>query len=183
MYNQMNMFGGYNSMPTATQPYGVPMSPYISNPQTQPMPQMAQMQQVQQQQQPQVVNTNTNKIYVNGLEDARNRTLPFNSDFIFLDNDKAILYQKVVDSKGQFEVKTFDIVPHKEREIKNTNQINMEDYVLRKDFNEIQNEIDTIKSGLEKLNKTISDKQIKELEDNGNGTNRTIENSGTTRTI
>ena len=44
-----------------------------------------------QQQPPQM---NTNKIYVTGIEDARARQLPPNSDFIFLDNDKPLLYRK-----------------------------------------------------------------------------------------
>ena len=56
----------------------------------------------------------TNKIYVSGVEDVKSKMIPAGSDFIFLDNDKPILYQKVVDSSGHFEIKTFDIVPHKE---------------------------------------------------------------------
>ena len=157
------MFGNsfnYNSMPTSTQPYGYPMNPYLNNinaPMQNQMPQTSPNQ---------AVSTNTNKIYVNGIEDVRNTRLMPNSDYIFLDNDKAIIYQKVVDGKGQFEVKVFDIIPHQEQETqKDTSSINLSDYVLRKDFDNLQEEIKTLRSNLEKFTK-----EIKKSEES-NGTN------------
>ena len=89
----------FNSMPTATQPYGY-TSPYMN----QPNSQMASP------------NTYTNKVYVSNADAVRNKELPANSDYIFLDNDKPILYQKIVDGKGQFEVKMFKITPYEEPE-------------------------------------------------------------------
>lgn len=165
------MFGNsfnYNSMPTATQPYGYPMNPYLNNV---TMPQQNQMAQSPQNQ---AVNTNTNKIYVNGVDDVRNMRLLPNSDYIFLDNDKALIYQKVVDGKGQFEVKVFDIVPHIEQENEKTNaQINPSDYVLRKDFETLQEEIKSLRTNLEKLNTAETKKA-----EGTNGTTRTNGNDG-----
>lgn len=92
--------------------------------------------------------TNTNKIYVNGIEDAKNRPLPQNSDYIFLDNDKAIIYQKIVDANGKFEMKVFDIVPHKDEVAKPT------EYVTRADFNALQCEFCELKNKLSSLTQT-----------------------------
>lgn len=91
--------------------------------------------------------TNTNKIFVNGLEDARNRSLPPNSDYLFLDNDKNILYQKIVDGKGQFEVKTFNIVPAENKEEKNK----LDDYVKKEELNGIKQKIQEIQENLKKI--------------------------------
>lgn len=93
----------------------------------------------------QVTNTNTNKIFVNGIDDVRSRQLTPNSDFMFLDNDKPILYQKIVDNKGQFEVKAFDIFPHKE-EITVSSE-----YVLKTDFDNLYNEFNKLKEYISKL--------------------------------
>ena len=169
-----NNFGFNNSMPTSTQPYGYPMNPYMNN---------SMVNAPQQNQQNQFTNTNTNKIYVNGLDDVRNRPLTPNSDFIFLDNDKPIIYQKIVDGKGQFEVKAFDIVPHTEPELtKKDNSINLEDYVLRKDFEKLQEDIKELKLKLDKFNQRSSNDNSKKTEVNSNGTTGDTGSNGTTNT-
>lgn len=128
MYNNYNFGNGYgNSYPTGTQPYGYPMM----------QPQQAQVPQAQ---------TNTNKIYVSGIEDVRQRNLPFNSDVIFLDNDKPILYQKIVDSKGQFEVKAFTIVPYSTQESEKASQsMDLSMYAKTTDLEQIRAELKAIK--------------------------------------
>lgn len=91
--------------------------------------------------------TNTNKIYVNGLEDVRNRPLQANSDFIFLDNDKPLIYQKIVDSKGQFEVKTFqiqEILPQASTKQEALN--NLPTYVEKKEFDKLLSEFESFRS-------------------------------------
>lgn len=60
--------------------------------------------------------TTTNKIYVSGLDEVKTRLLPPNSDVIFYDNERDILYEKVVDSTGKFQLKTYDIIEHKDPE-------------------------------------------------------------------
>lgn len=139
MYNQpFNNFN--NTTPTSTQPYGYPLSgsmPFYNN-------------QPQQFQSPQ---TYTNKVFVSGIDDVRNRMLPPNSDYIYLDNDKAILYQKIVDSKGQFQVKEFTISP-KEPDMasKKEDSISLSDYVKRDEFDKISSELKALKEEISKLN-------------------------------
>lgn len=109
----------------------------------------------QQQTQPQqTMNnaTNTNKIFVAGIDDVKSRNIPFNSDFIFLDNDKPILYQKTVDGKGQFEVKAFEIreIQPQERQ-KEDNSINLSNYVTLTEFEALKGQIDELKNKITKM--------------------------------
>ena len=90
-YNAPNQaYNGFSAVPNGfnAQPNFAPQYPQNAPQQNaQPAPQM-----------------NTNKIYVTGIEDARNRTLAPNSDYIFLDNDKPLLYRKTVDATGKMEI-------------------------------------------------------------------------------
>lgn len=123
MVNYPNYFAG-NTMPTATQPYGYPFN-------------IAQQPSVQP---PQAVNTN--KTYVSGIEDVRLRPLPPNSEFIFLDNEKSILYQKKVDSNGQFEVKAYEITEYNADTTPIAQpQVDLSGYVPRTEFEALQREI------------------------------------------
>lgn len=92
--------------------------------------------QPRQTQQFQMPMQNTNKIFVSGIDEVKMRMLSPNSDFIFLDNEKSILYQKTVDSSGHFEVKAFDIVEHKE----STGHMESLEYVSKKDFEDLKSE-------------------------------------------
>lgn len=112
MFNNYG-YPNFNSMPSATQPYGYPM------PQT--APQNPPLQ--------------TNIIYVNGIDDARNRPLPPNSNYAFMDNDKAIMYRKTVDGQGKMTVEAFDIVPHTEAPVEQP------DYALKSDILMLQKEL------------------------------------------
>ena len=124
-----------------------PMYPY-----TAPVQYPMQMQQMPAQNIPNPLPmTNTNKIFVNGVEDVRSRSLPQNSDYVFLDNDKPLLYQKVVDAKGQFEVKVFDITPHQDTPVETP------EYVLRADFDNVLVELTAIKDKLAKLGGTTNE--------------------------
>lgn len=109
----------------------------------------------QQQTQPQqTMNnaTNTNKIFVAGIDDVKSRNIPFNSDFIFLDNDKPYLYQKTVDGKGQFEVKAFEIHEIKPQEkAKEDNSINLSNYVTLTEFEALKGQIDELKNKITKM--------------------------------
>lgn len=125
MFNNFTSPYGYNSMPTATQPYGYPMNPYTPGatmPQPTPQP-----------------NNTTNMIFVNGVEDVRQRPQANNSVVLYADNDKAMVYKKTVDGKGQFNVEVFDIVPHIEKapEAK-------PEYATKSEFEAIQKKIATL---------------------------------------
>jgi hypothetical protein len=152
MVNYPNYFAG-NTMPTATQPYGYPFN-------------IAQQPSVQP---PQAVNTN--KTYVSGIEDVRLRPLPPNSEFIFLDNEKSILYQKKVDSNGQFEVKAYEITEYNADTAPIAQpQVDLSGYVPRAEFETLQREI-----------KALSDKisNIRSVAQNGPTT--TAATTGTTQ--
>ena len=162
MYNQYGNGNMYQTPYNA--PYGgfmpsqgnytgqVPYAPQNGNfaPQTQP-----------QQQQPAQVNTN--KIYVTGIDDARARQLPPNSDFIFLDNDKPLLYRKTVDATGKMEIKAFKISEYTETESAPATQaLDMSQFVSVDEFKGMQNEMKRIKKTIDGLLK----RDTKEGEEN-----------------
>lgn len=121
MFNNPYTPYNYNPMPTAMNPYGYPA------PQSAP-----------QQTAPAV--TATNKIYVNGIEDVKNRQLPNNSDYIFLDNDKPLVYRKILDATGKMDVQVFKIEP-----IPASESADMTQYVLKSDFEELKKEIEKLR--------------------------------------
>lgn len=123
----------------------------FQNPYQQFNPSLTQ-QQMQPQNQQASSATNTNKIFVSSIEDVKSKPLSANSDFIFLDNDKPILYQKTVDSKGQFEVKVFEIreIKPQERQ-KEDNSINLSNYVTLPEFEALKGQIDDLKNKITKI--------------------------------
>lgn len=93
---------------------------------------------------------NTNKIYVSSVEEVKAKSLPAGSDYIFLDNDKPILYQKIVSPNGQFEVKAFTISPYEPQEKpKAESSVDLSGYVKTADFDALKAEIATLKNKLE----------------------------------
>lgn len=134
-------YGGFSPMPNTypTQPQFTSQTPNYA-PQTQSAQQM-----------------NTNKIYVTGIEDAKTRQLPANSDYIFLDNDKPLLYRKTVDATGKMEIKTFKISEYTETEAEAAPAVDMSQYVSVKDFN----------SEINRIKKTIDGLLKREVKDNG----------------
>lgn len=134
-------YGGFSPMPNTypTQPQFTPQTPNYA-PQTQSAQQM-----------------NTNKIYVTGIEDAKTRQLPANSDYIFLDNDKPLLYRKTVDATGKMEIKAFKISEYTETEAEAAPAVDMSQYVSVKDFN----------SEINRIKKTIDGLLKREVKDNG----------------
>lgn len=122
----------------------------FQNPYQQFNPNLTQQQTQQQNQQSSA--TNTNKIFVSSLDDVKSKSLPANSDFIFLDNDKPILYQKTVDSKGQFEVKAFEIHEIKAQDNqKQPDTINLSNYVTLTEFETLKGQIDELKNKITKM--------------------------------
>lgn len=108
---------------------------------------------------------NTNKIYVTGIDDARARQLPPNSDFIFLDNDKPLLYRKAVDATGKMEIKAFKISEYTETEAAPAPApaVDMSQFVSVEEFKSIQAEMGRIKRTIDGLLK----KEKKGGEENG----------------
>lgn len=92
---------------------------------------------------------NTNKIFVNGIEDVKNRVLPNNSDFIFLDNDKDIMYRKVTDSTGKTTVHTYEIKKVDNEMQKKHEEVDMSKYALREDLDKFKREFESYKEKAE----------------------------------
>ena len=94
-------------------------------------------------------NQNTNKIYVSSVDDVKRMNLSAGSDYIFLDNDKPFLYQKIVSPNGQFEVKTFTITPYEQKETTNEqNPIDLSGYVKTSELEQIRAELNELKNKL-----------------------------------
>lgn len=93
---------------------------------------------------------NTNKIFVNGIEDVKTRYLPANSEYYFLDNDKPLLYEKKVDATGKMELHMYDITPHTPEADKPETKVDMSLYVLKADFETLQKELAELKHILNK---------------------------------
>ena len=108
---------------------------------------------------------NTNKIYVTGIDDARARQLPPNSDFIFLDNDKPLLYRKTVDATGKMEIKAFKISEYTETEAAPAAApaVDLSQFVSVDEFKTVQTEMGRIKRTIDGLLK----KEKKGGEENG----------------
>ena len=117
--------------------------------------------QMQSQQQP--AQMNTNKIYVTGIDDAKARQLPPNSDFIFLDNDKPLLYRKTVDATGKMEIKAFKISEYTETEAAPAPTVDMTQFVSVEQFKDVQTEMNRIKKTID----TLLKRDKKEAIDNG----------------
>lgn len=142
--NYYNAFGnyGYNTIPNSAQPFGYPYNSYVNYGQSQSNSQHQQAQPI----------TNTNKIFVSGLDEVKGKNLYPNSDMMFLDNDKPILYQKVVDGKGQATYKMFDITPHDDtQDAKNENSINLSNYVTLTEFEALKGQINELKNKITKM--------------------------------
>lgn len=135
MYNQYGM----NSIPSATQPYGYPMNNvpnYIQQPQV--MPQQNQ--------------SNSNMVFVSGLEDVKKRFQSPNSEMYYADNDKPLIYKKVVYPNGQFDIKAFTITEYKGTEEQNSNNsIDLSGYVKTTDLQAIQGKLNSLEEQINKL--------------------------------
>lgn len=107
----------------------------------------------QQQYQP----TNTNKMFVGGITEIKAKILPPNSEWIFLDRDKSIIYDTRVDANGQFDVKAYDVTKHEEQEqTARQSTIDLSNYVPRNEFTALQGEIQALKDSFIKLSKGVN---------------------------
>ena len=128
MWNGTNNFGGYGYQP----------SQYGYGNYTAPSYQQHNTQQNA---------VNTNKLYANGIEDVRFRQLPANSDYIFLDNDKPLVYRKTTDGTGKTDIQVFKIVPYVEEE-KPTPEIDMSKFVPIDRFEALEKQFKELKDSL-----------------------------------
>lgn len=114
----------------------------------------------QSQQQPKI---NTNKIFVSGIEDVKMRMLEPNSDFIFFDNEKSMIYRKVVDGTGHFDVKAYDVTEHKEvaKQPETAQTLNPQEFVRREDFEALQAKFDALSAKLNERSEPLNEPTAK----------------------
>ena len=133
-------------------------------PYTYATPYVPQYIQAQQPQNTMVSNfgNNTNIIYVNGIDDAKNRQQPTNSVYMYRDNEKQMIYEKTVDSKGQFEVKTYAITAtNAPQSPKPSEAVDLSIYAKKSDIDAIKGELSNVK---ENLKKVIIDREIAKID-------------------
>ena len=133
MWNNGNNYGGYPSYQGGGYYPG-----YTSPAYQQPAPQTVQQTMV-----------NTNKIYATSIEDVRSRQLPANSDFIFLDNDKPIIYRKTTDATGKMDIQVFKITPYQEEE-RAQPVIDTSNFVSIDAFRKLEEQFEELKQSLNK---------------------------------
>ena len=139
MYNNQNFNPFGTTMPTATQPYGYSMNN---------MPNYMQAQMPQQQQN----QSNSNMVFVSGLEDVKKRFQAPNSEMYYADNDKPLLYKKIVYPNGQFDVKMFTISEYKVVEEQKENiPIDLSHYAKTTDLEAIQGKLNSLEEQIKKL--------------------------------
>ena len=129
MWNNGNSYGGYPSYQGGSYYNGYTSPMYQQN---NPQPQQT---------------VNTNKIYVNGIEDARCRQIPAGSDYIFLDNDKPLIYRKTADATGKMDIQVFKIIPYQEEEKQQSN-IDESNFVSVEDFRRLEQQFNDFRESL-----------------------------------
>lgn len=120
------------------------MPPYYN------IPQQNYFQQQPSQQSPQGI-INTNKLFANGIEDVKSRMLPTNSDYIFLDNDKDLLYRKVTDGTGKQSIQTYKLVEYSEEEKPQQQTIDTSVFATKEDLGALKQDIESLKKAASAL--------------------------------
>ena len=113
-------------------------NPYLSNPYQNPVYfQQPVQQNVQQVQQPQ-----SNVIWVNSETEARNYPVAPGNTVMLMDNDNPVAYKKSADMSGRaLPLEIYDLVKRGVPEEEN-HQINMEEYLTRKEFDSFASSVD-----------------------------------------
>lgn len=81
-----------------------------------------------------------NKIYVSGIEGARSYPIGAGSEALFLDNEKSVIYDVLVDNSGKRTVSAYDIVPHQE-----VPPVDPSVYATREELLKLREEIERLK--------------------------------------
>ena len=101
-----------------------------------------------------ITNYLTNKIIVNNIEEVKQYPAPFGGDYIFLHSTEPILFRKVVDNYGQYQVTEFNINQREPVENIVNNQ-----YVSASDFNALKSDFEALKNKMEVANESIKQQQ------------------------
>lgn len=84
----------------------------------------------------------TNKIFVINLQDALSRQTEPNSEYVFFDQEKDILYNIHTDSTGKKSWKVIDLFLHKDEEVKQSDE----------KYDKLLERVDSLEKRLEAMN-------------------------------
>lgn len=109
--------------------------PYYQNPYYQPYtPQYHPPMQTQQ---------STNVIWVNNETEAKNYPVAPGNTVILMDNDNPVAYKKTTDFSGRsLPLEVYDLVPRNAPKEETHHQINLEEYLQRKEFDAFLDKLD-----------------------------------------
>ena len=128
-------------------------NPYLQNPYSQPF--------YQQPVQPTL--PSSNMIWVSGEQQARDYPVAAGNTVIMMDNDNPVAYKKSTDISGKvMPLEIYDLVrrnaPKEEH-----HQINLDEYLMRKEFDDFKVKIDDFKNEIDKKINELSEETNQEM--------------------
>lgn len=131
----------------------------------QPQPQMFMQNFAQPQQQPtQPPRPKTNKIFVTSLDDAMSRIADYDSQMIYLDQDKPLLYEIYTDGQGRKTPTIIQLSPSDGTGSPKTAKNDKVEYVTRQEFDDIQAQMAAFNDRLESMTKKGAKKNEQPIE-------------------
>ena len=85
--------------------------------------------------------SNSNKIFVTSIEDALSRYAEPNSEMIYLNQDKPLLYEIKTDSQGRKMVNAYNITPSVEKSGAGAENADMSNYVTKTELEALRGQI------------------------------------------
>ena len=137
--------------------------PYGNNPYSYPYynPYQYQQQNQQNQQQPQMAQM----AFVNGIEGAKAYQLAPNQSIVLMDSESPLAFMKQSNAMGQSTLRYFKLVETSEQDIRNSQNLpktSTDDFVLRKDFDELSKKLDDLTKKIKKAEKVEKENQVNE---------------------
>lgn len=84
----------------------------------------------------------SNMIWVSGEQQAREYPVAAGNTVIMMDNDNPVAYKKSTDISGKvLPLEIYDLV-RRNAPVEETHQINLDEYLMRKEFDDFKSEID-----------------------------------------
>lgn len=138
-------------------PYGAPYQPYSYGGYQGNAPQQGMNQMQGQPQQPQM----NQYAFVNGIEGAKSFQLQPNQSILLMDSDSPVCYMKSANNVGQSTLRYFKLKEVSENDLRGVPQqsVNSSEYVLKSDFDVLNNKVNTLLDQLERPQKRENNKQ------------------------
>lgn len=96
--------------------------------------------------------------FVNGIEGAKSFQMMPNQTVMLMDSDNPIAYMKTSNAVGQSTIRYFKLIETTEENLKTNNNVPKQEYVLKTDFDVLNNKVEELLSKLEKTSKPYPNK-------------------------